>query len=258
MNESRREFLTVGAASALGGALLSGVLNGKAEAAGGSGHEGHPGHANAMKGLFPGAVDADGKYALPPLPYAYDALAEVIDEQTMKLHHDKHHEGYVKGLIKAEEELAKARQSGNFEFIQYWSRQSAFHGGGHFLHTMFWACMAPPGQGGEPGESFKKGIEKDFGSVDGMVAQLKAATKSVEGSGWGLLAYSIAAGKLVILQAQNQQLLTQWASIPLLGIDVWEHAYYLKYQNNRGAYVDAFPKIINWKGVSERYSMLAG
>jgi Fe-Mn family superoxide dismutase len=211
-----------------------------------------------MKNLFPGAVDADGKYTLPPLPYAYDALAEVIDEQTMKLHHDKHHDAYIKGLTKAEEELEKARKANDFGTVSYWSRQAAFHGGGHFLHSMFWASMAPPGQGGEPGESLKKAIERDFGGMDPMIAHLKAASKAVEGSGWGLLTYSIAAGKLVILQAQNQQLLTQWASIPLLGIDVWEHAYYLKYQNNRAAYVDAFPKIINWKGLSERFAMLAG
>ncbi len=249
---SRREFLAAGAMSALGGVVLGGQA---AMAA-----EGSPraGHADAMKALFPGAVDKDGKYVLPPLPYAYDALSEVIDEQTMKLHHDKHHDAYVKGLIKAEEELAKARQAGNFDLVAYWSRQSAFHGGGHFLHTMFWAGMAPPAEAGEPSEALRKGIERDFGSVEAMLSHLKAASKAVEGAGWGLLAWSIAAGKLVILQCQNQQLLSQWATIPLMGIDVWEHAYYLKYQNNRAAYVDAFPKIINWKGISERYRMLAG
>jgi Fe-Mn family superoxide dismutase len=117
--------------------------------------------------------------------------------------------------------------------------------------------MAPPDQVGEPSDLLKTGIERDFGGMEPMLAQFKAAAKAVEGAGWGLLAYSIAAGKLVILQAQNQQLLTQWACLPLLALDVWEHAYYLKYQNNRAAYVDAFPKIINWKGISERYKMLA-
>ncbi len=252
MNEaSRREFLAAGTMSALGGVILGGQAALAAEAPSG-------GHANAMKSLFPGAVDKDGKYVLPPLPYPYDALSEVIDEQTLKIHHDKHHDAYVKGLIKAEEELAKARQDGNYDLVAHWSKQAAFHGGGHFLHTLFWVGMAPPAEVGEPNEALKKGIEKDFGSFDAMLAHLKAATKAVEGSGWGVLAWSIAAGKLVILQTQNHQLLSQWANVPLLVVDVWEHAYYLKYQNNRAAFVDAFPKVINWKGISERFERLVG
>lgn len=253
MNETnRREFLAAGAMSALGGVILGGQT---AMAA-----EGTPpgGHANAMKALFPGAVDKDGQYVLPPLPYPYEALTDVLDEQTMRIHHDKHHDTYVKGLIKAEDELSKARAAGNYDLVAHWSKQAAFHGGGHFLHTLFWAGMAPSAEAGEPSEGLKKGIEKDFGSLDAMLAHLKAATKAVEGSGWGVLAWSIAAGKLVILQTQNHQLLSQWANIPLLVVDVWEHAYYLKYQNNRAAFVDAFPKVINWKGLSERYQMLAG
>jgi Fe-Mn family superoxide dismutase len=253
--QSRREFLSTGTASAIGGAMLLGSL---ASGAGAQGEAGHKHHSEMMKSLFPGAVDGEGKYVLPTLPYEYGALSEVIDEMTMKLHHDKHHDAYVKGLIKAEEELAKARTANDYNLVSYWSRQEAFHGGGHFLHCIFWAGMAASGQGGEPSEALAKAIEQDFGGMDPMMAHLKAAAKAVEGSGWALLAYSIAASKLVILQAQNQQQLSQWASIPLLGIDVWEHAYYLKYQNNRAAYVDAFPKVINWKDVSTRYQMLAG
>ncbi|NUN98332.1 MAG: superoxide dismutase [Candidatus Omnitrophica bacterium] len=211
-----------------------------------------------MRAVVPGAVDAEGNYVLPPLPYEYNALEEVIDERTMKLHHDKHHDAYVKGLIKANDDLAKARKSGDFGNIQALSRQVAFHGGGHALHCIFWASMAAPGQGGEPSAKLAAAIERDFGGLDSMLAHLKAASKAVEGSGWGLLTYSIASGRLNILQAQNQQMLTQWATVPLLGIDVWEHAYYLKYQNNRAAYVDAFPKIINWADVSKRFEMLAG
>jgi len=255
-DRTRREFLSTGAASTLGGVLLAG--GGAAYGAAHKEGESPAHHAQMMMGLFPGAVDKDGKYALPDLPYAYDALADVIDEETMHLHHDKHHAGYVKGLIGAEEKLAEARQSGDYAAVQALSRASSFHGGGHFLHTMFWACMAPPSEAGEPSDKLADGIKRDFGGMEPMLAQFKAASKAVEGSGWGLLCFNIAAGKLAILQAQNQQLLSQWVSIPLMGVDVWEHAYYLKYKNDRGAYVDAFPKVINWKGISERYGLLAG
>jgi Fe-Mn family superoxide dismutase len=211
-----------------------------------------------MMSLFPGAVDEKGNYQVPELPYAYDALSEVIDEETMHLHHDKHHAGYVKGLIEAEQKLEKARESGDFDAVQAASRSAAFNGGGHFLHTMFWACMAPPDQTGEPSGPLADAIKRDFGGIDPMLAHFKAAAKKVEASGWGLLCFNLAATKLVILQAQNQHLLTNWASIPLMGVDVWEHAYYLKYKNDRAAYVDAFPKVINWKGISDRYALLTG
>ncbi len=247
---NRRDFMAAGAAATLvAGSLLSPSVASAAAA---------ESVAKNWKALVPGAVDAAGAYVLPPLAYAPGAVSEVIDEQTMLLHHDKHHAGYVKGLIAAEAALAEARKSGNFDLVEHWSRQVAFHGGGHMLHCIFWDCIGPENMGGKADGDLAKAIDASFGSFDAMWAHFANASKKVEGSGWGILAYSLAADRLVILQGQNQQLNTQWGVVPLLVLDVWEHAYYLKYQNNRGAYVDAFPKIINWKRIGDRYAILKG
>jgi superoxide dismutase, Fe-Mn family len=190
-------------------------------------------------------------HVLPPLPYEYDALEPHIDAQTMKLHHDIHHKGYVDGLNKAEEGLAKAREAGDYAAVKHLSREAAFHGSGHFLHTIFWEIMGPIG--GAPEGELKKKIVADFGSVDACLAQFTAASNAVEGSGWGILAYRKADDKLVILQAEKHQNLTQWGVTPILVNDVWEHAYYLNYQNKRPAYTKAFLNVINWKKVGELY-----
>lgn len=203
-------------------------------------------------------VPAGGKHELPPLPYAFDALEPHLDAQTMQLHHDKHHLGYVNGLNKAEEELAKARQSGDFALIQHWSRQAAFHGGGHWLHSMFWKVMAPAGKGGggEPTGDLLSAINESFGSFDAFKKQLTAAANAVEGSGWGLLHYRTDDRRLIILQAENQQKLSSWGSTPILGVDVWEHAYYLKYQNRRADYVNAWWNVVNWAQVEQNMRSL--
>ena len=200
------------------------------------------------------------KYELPPLPYAYDALEPYIDEQTMRLHHDKHHQSYVSGLNAALEKLEAARNSGDFSAIKALSRDVAFHGSGHFLHTVFWPNMAPAGQGGggEPDGELAAQIVKDFGSFENFKAQFGAASKAVEGSGWGLLVWEPNGGQLEVLTAEKHQNLTQWGVVPLLVLDVWEHAYYLKYQNNRGAYVDGFWNIVNWADVAERFKAARG
>ncbi|GAB4322327.1 MAG: superoxide dismutase [Candidatus Sumerlaeia bacterium] len=190
-------------------------------------------------------------HELPPLPYAYNALEPHIDEQTMKLHHDIHHLGYVKGLNTAEQKLAEARQSGDLGLVKHWSRELAFHGSGHYLHSIFWQNMSPKG-GGRPTGDLLKQIEKDFGGFDSFMAHFKAAANAVEGSGWGVLGYHKQAGALQVLQSEKHQNLTQWGVTPLLVIDVWEHAYYLKYQNRRGDYVNAFTNVINWEDVARR------
>ena len=195
-------------------------------------------------------------HQLPPLPYAYNALEPYIDEQTMRLHHDKHHQGYVDGLNKAEAKLAEARDTGDYSLIQHWERQLAFHGSGHFLHSVFWPNMAAAGQGGgEPSGDLASKIAADFGSFAAFQAQFSAAATGVEGNGWGILAYRKADDKLVILTAENHQKLTQWVAQPLLVLDVWEHAYYLKYQNRRAEYVKNFFNIVNWANVAENYAM---
>ena len=191
-------------------------------------------------------------HVLPPLPYDYNALEPHIDEQTMRLHHDKHHQSYVDGLNNAEKKLEEARKSGDFAAVKHLSRELAFHGSGHFLHTIFWEIMSPTG-GGKPSGDIAKAIDKAFGSFDAFSAQFQAASNAVEGSGWGILAYQPQVDNLVILQSEKHQNLTQWGVVPLLVLDVWEHAYYLKYQNRRPEYTKAFFNVINWEEVNKRY-----
>jgi len=192
-------------------------------------------------------------YTLPPVPYAYDALEPYYDEQTVRLHHDKHHAGYVAGLNKAEEKLAAARASGDYALIKHWERELAFHGSGHILHTIFWANMTPGG-GSQPSGDLATQMTKDFGSFDAFKAQFTAAAKAVEGSGWCVLGWAPALEKLVILQIEKHQDLTLWGVVPLLLVDVWEHAYYLKYQNRRAEWLSNWWNIVNWADVARRFA----
>ncbi|AWV87904.1 superoxide dismutase [Bradymonas sediminis] len=195
-----------------------------------------------------------GEHKLPELPYAYDALEPFIDEQTMRLHHDIHHNGYVNGLNKAEADLAAARESGDFSKIADIQRRLAFHGSGHVNHTLFWRNMCPPGDYKDPSGDLAKQIEKDFGSLENLKAQFAAAAKTVEGNGWGFLVWSPEGGYLTTVAAENHQKNFVNNQIPLLVLDVWEHAYYLKYQNKRGDYVENFFKIVNWENVAQNFA----
>jgi superoxide dismutase, Fe-Mn family len=189
-------------------------------------------------------------YSLPDLPYGYGDLEPVYDEKTLKLHHDKHHATYVSGLNAALSKLAEARKSGDFASVKALSIDAAFNGSGHILHSLFWHSMKQKGT--PPQSELEKAMNEDFGSVAACQSQFAAATKAVEGSGWGMLAYEPAGAQLLVLQAEKHQNLTIWGVVPLLVCDVWEHAYYLKYQNNRAAWVDAFMTIANWDFASER------
>ena len=189
---------------------------------------------------------------LPPLPYAYDALEPHIDQQTMHLHHDIHHLGYVNGFNTALTKLAEARQSGDFALVKHWEREAAFHGSGHVLHAIFWTIMSPKG-GGEPKGDLAQAIAGTFGSYEAFKKHFIAASNAVEGSGWGVLAFNRNLNQLQILQAEKHQDLTVWGAEPLLIVDVWEHAYYLKYQNKRPDYVNAFFNVINWDEVGKRF-----
>nr|WP_180954216.1 superoxide dismutase [Bacillus sp. M6-12] len=193
-----------------------------------------------------------GKHLLPALPYPYNALEPVISEEIMRLHHDKHHKAYVDGLNKAEMMMQKARSSNDFDLLKHWEREAAFHGSGHYLHTIFWEIMSPKG-GGTPKGVLLDQIEKDFGSFEAFKRHFSEAAKQVEGVGWALLVWSPRARRLEILQTELHMILTQWDTIPLLVLDVWEHAYYLQYKNNRGEYVDNWWKLINWPAVSNRF-----
>ncbi|MFZ5650701.1 MAG: superoxide dismutase [Bacillota bacterium] len=197
------------------------------------------------------------KHELPPLPYDFGALEPHYDEQTVRIHHDAHHKAYVDGLNNAEAKLEEARAKGDFALIKHWERELAFHGSGHLLHNLFWESMSPSG-GGEAAGEIAERIRMDFGDFDAFKKQFSAAAAAVEGSGWALLCWSPDFGKLVILTAEKHQNLTQWGVIPLLALDVWEHAYYLKYQNKRAAWVEAWWNLVNWEGAGQKYRRAAG
>jgi Fe-Mn family superoxide dismutase len=211
--------------------------------------------APSVGGAFAGAYE-NGEYRLPPLPYDYNALEPLYDEKTLRLHHDKHHAAYVTGLNAAGAKLEAARKANDYGTIQGLSLQLAFHGSGHVLHTLFWHSMSPD-KPQMPG-SLTEAMTENFGSVQSAQSQFAAATKAVEGSGWGVLAYEPIAGKLLILQCEKHQNLTIWGTVPLLVCDVWEHAYYLQYQNNRAAWVDNFMKLANWPFAAARLEQARG
>lgn len=213
------------------------------------------GNTYAM-GIVPGMDEvSDGKeYTLPELPYSYKALEKAIDEQTMRLHHDVHHAGYVKGLNNATDKVNEMMANGDYSLVKHWQRELAFHGSGHFLHTIFWNNMT--GSSSSMDDEFVQLVQKSFPNEEAFKDYFLAAASKVEGSGWGILAYQPITDKLVVLQAEKHQNLGQWVSIPVLVVDVWEHAYYLRYQNQRSEYLQKWWGIINWENVSERIKYL--
>jgi superoxide dismutase, Fe-Mn family len=194
-----------------------------------------------------------GEHRLPPLPYSYDALEPYIDRRIMKLHHDKHHQSYVDGLNKAEKEMEKARRHNDYKLIKHWEREAAFNGAGHYLHTIFWSVMGPK-DNGKPKGALLSDINQWFGSFNQFKRHFSEAAKNVEAVGWAILVWSPRSHRLEILQAEKHQNLSQWDVIPLLVLDVWEHAYYLQYENNKGKYVDNWWNVVNWKAVEKRYN----
>lgn len=194
-------------------------------------------------------------HVLPELPYAYNALEPYYDEQTVRLHHDMHHKAYVDGLNNAEAKLVEAIEKGDFGLIKHIERELAFHGAGHILHTIFWENMKPDG-GGPAAGAVGELIDRDFGGFANFKKLFSASAAAVEGSGWTILACNPVFEKLVVLQAEKHQDLTQWGAVPLLIIDVWEHAYYLKYQNKRAAWIEAWWNLVNWEDVNRRVALM--
>jgi superoxide dismutase, Fe-Mn family len=192
-------------------------------------------------------------HTLPPLPYPEDALEPIIDKQTVQIHHGKHFKAYVDGLNANLQALEKARAEGNFDTIKAISRDISFNGSGVVLHWIYFSTIGP-NAGGEPSGVLAEAIKRDFGSYELFWKQFAATSKSVEGSGWGVLAWEPFSKRLIIFQVEKHQNLASSGSMPLMACDVWEHAYYLKYQNRRAEYVDAFAKIIDWKKVEERFA----
>ncbi|HOB11564.1 MAG TPA: superoxide dismutase [Syntrophomonadaceae bacterium] len=192
-------------------------------------------------------------FTLPELPYAYNALEPYYDEQTVRIHHDMHHKAYVDGLNNALTKLAEAREKGDYSLIKHWEKELAFQGSGHVLHTLFWENMTPQSSG-KPGGELLQQIEKDFGSFEAFQKQFSAAAGAVEGSGWAVLGWQPQLSKLLINQVEKHQDLTVWGIVPLLILDVWEHAYYLKYQNRRAEWINAWWNIVNWEVVEKRFT----
>lgn len=198
------------------------------------------------------------KYALPELPYAYDALEPYIDRQTMYLHHRMHQQGYVDGLNKAYSAMQQAMEDGDYDMIQHHIRKAAFNGGGVSNHNLFWLSMAPEQQAGRTlvDRRFLEQVNADFGSLARMKKLFSQAAINVEGSGWAMLCWDPAAQCLVIQTVENQQNNHRPGITPLLALDVWEHAYYLTYQNRRKEYVNSWWNIVNWAGLSQRFEEL--
>lgn len=214
--------------------------------------------AASSAGLLMAGYDSKAdQYVLPALPYDPAALEPSIDAQTMSIHHGKHHQGYVNGLNKALDKLKAARSDGDYSAIKHLSRDVSFNGGGHVLHSIFWQNMAPAkkGGGGEPGGELAKAITRDFGSVDAFRNHFSAAAGAVEGSGWAVLGKEPIGGRLLVIQGEKQQNLGIWGLEPLLVLDVWEHAYYIKYQNRRTDYVKAWWDVVNWSDVAQRAAL---
>jgi len=194
------------------------------------------------------------EYVLPELQYAYNALEPYIDEQTVKLHHDRHHQGYVNGLNSTLKNIAEAREKGDFSGIRTLLRNLSFHGSGVVLHNLYWEGLCPVSDSKEPTSgALINQIKIDFGSLNSLKYTMSAAAKAVEGSGWAVLGWEPLGGKLVVLQVENHHKLTIWGVRPLFVIDVWEHAYYLKYQNRRAEYVDNIWNVVNWAEVAEKF-----
>lgn len=200
------------------------------------------------------------QYKLPDLGYDFNALEPVISAEIMELHYTKHHAGYVTNLNKALEQLADAEQKNDMPAQVALQSAIKFNGGGNINHSIFWTNLAPIAKGGDnpPEGALLKAIDQDFGSLDKLIEKLSAKSVAIQGSGWGWLGYNKDKQQLEIATCDNQDPLVIKSLVPLLGIDVWEHAYYLQYKNVRADYVKSIWKIINWKNVAERYAHAQG
>ncbi|KAH7928021.1 manganese superoxide dismutase [Leucogyrophana mollusca] len=188
-------------------------------------------------------------HTLPELPYAYNALEPYISEDIMKLHHTKHHQAYVTGLNTAEESYAKAPSTKEKIALQ---AALKFNGGGHINHSLFWKNLSPANADGGKLESgaLKSAIERDFGSVEEFKKKFNAATAAIQGSGWGWLGYNSSTKKLEIATTANQDPLL--SHTPIIGVDIWEHAFYLQYHNVKADYLAAIWNVINFKEAEKR------
>ena len=196
---------------------------------------------------------ATDTYTLPDLSYDFGALEPHISGRIMELHHDKHHATYVKGANTALEKLAELRGKGDFATISMLEKNLAFNVSGHVLHSLFWTNLSPDG-GGKPEGELAAAIDEHFGSFDAFKGQLTSATTTVQGSGWGVLAWEPLGKRLYVEQVYDHQGNIGQSGVNLLVFDAWEHAFYLQYKNVKADYVKALWEIVNWTDVSERFA----
>lgn len=195
-------------------------------------------------------------FKLPELPYDYDALEPYISAEIMRLHHSKHHQTYVNNLNSAFEKFQEAALANDVSGMIEVQGAIKFNGGGHVNHEIFWSNLAPKNQGGgkPPEGELAQEIDKEWGSFDAFKEKFSSSTVAVQGSGWGWLGYNKTSGRLEIATCPNQDPVITKGLIPLLGIDVWEHAYYLQYKNARPEYVKAIWEVVSWKNVEDRFN----
>ena len=192
-------------------------------------------------------------YELPDLPYDYAALEPHISGKIMELHHDKHHATYVAGINTALDQLAEARDKNSLGTVAGLEKNLAFNLGGHINHSVFWPNLSPNG-GDKPTGDLAAAIDQYFGSFDGFRAHFEATANTIQGSGWAILAYDTLGQRLNIVQLYDQQGNLPLAQIPILLLDMWEHAFYLQYQNVKADYVKAWRNVVNWADAQNRFT----
>jgi len=191
-------------------------------------------------------------YSLPTLPYPYDALEPHLSGELLELHHSKHHAAYVKGANETLDKLTEARESKEFDHIGQLEKSLAFNISGHVLHSILWKNMSPNG-GGTPSGSLAKAIDRHFGSFDAFKAHLTSAAAAIQGSGWGALSWEPLGKRLVVEQVFDHQGNVGNGTLPILVVDMWEHAYYLQYQNRKNEWLEAFWDLVEWTDVAARF-----
>jgi len=197
-------------------------------------------------------------FSLPKLPYDYNALEPYISEMQLKLHHDKHHQGYVNGANADFEKLDKARKENAEIDAKAVLKDLSFNVGGHLLHSIFWENMAPAGKGGggQPGGAVADAINKEFGSFEEFKKEFTKAAATVEGSGWAALAVHPCVDRPLIMQIEKHNVNVYPTFKILMVLDVWEHAYYVDYKNERPKFIEAFWNIVNWDKVNKNLSLV--
>lgn len=202
-------------------------------------------------------MEARKFYTLPQLPYGYDELQPHISQEQLTLHHQKHHQAYVNSANAILERLDKARKEGTDFDVKATLKELSFHIGGHLLHSLFWTNIAPPGKGGgKPKGTLGTVLEKEFGSFERFKKEFSMAATSVEGSGWAALSFCRQTNRPIIMQIEKHNTNVYPMFTILMVIDVWEHAYYLDYKNERAKFVDAFWNIVSWDEVNKRLGII--